>query len=313
MGEKVFRSILFLTLTCRAAWADQACTALASAKETALVEYVRKEYKLDGTVALKLAKNEIVTGSCYRELTFEGKSSVKTWQLTLYLSPDGRFLTSELFDTTVDPIERERRKREALMAGLMQNKGSSKGADHAPVTVVEFSDFECPYCRRFADLVDQVWPEERDRVRIVFHHLPLSIHSWARAAAEGAACAQLQSSDAFWAVHDQLFRHQGEITSENVKQKLVEFAARINSLDQRAFQSCMDNELSLGLVFRDMNLAAANDVNATPTLFVNGHRISGVKDAAQLRGVIEDAAKEASSGRADRRLSSEPQTGLALR
>jgi predicted DsbA family dithiol-disulfide isomerase len=295
MCKQLFRFTLFLTFACCAARAGQDCQMFSPAKETALIEYVRKEYKLDGTVAVKLAKNEIVTGSCYRELTFEGKSSVKTWQLNLYLSPDQRFLTSELLDTTVDPVERERRKRAALMSGLVQNKGTSKGSEHAAVTIVEFSDFECPYCRRFADLVEQVWPEERDRVRIVFHHLPLSIHSWARTAAEGAACAQLQGSDAFWAMHEQLFHHQQELTAENINQKLAEFSAAIKGLDQPVFQSCMDNQLSLGLVFRDMNLASANDVNATPTLFVNGHRMSGVKDAAQLRAVIEDAANERSS------------------
>ncbi len=136
----------------------------------------------------------------------------------MYLSPDGRFLTNELFDTTVDPVEEERRKAAALMAGLVPNKGASKGLDHAPVTIVEFSDFECPFCRRFADLMKQVLPAEKNQVRIVFHHFPLSMHPWARAAAEGAACARLQSSEAFWAMHDQLFQHQQEINANNVKQ-----------------------------------------------------------------------------------------------
>jgi protein-disulfide isomerase len=80
------------------------------------------------------------------------------------------------------------------MAGLVPNTGSSKGSDAAPVTIVEFSDFECPYCRKFADVMREVLPEEKDRVRIVFHHFPLPMHPWARLAAEGAACAQLQSS-----------------------------------------------------------------------------------------------------------------------
>ena len=81
-----------------------------------------------------------------------------------------------LFDTTVDPAQEQRRKAEALMAGLVQNKGASKGSDLAPVTIVEFSDFECPFCRKFADLMKQVLPAEKDRVGIVFHHMPLSIH-----------------------------------------------------------------------------------------------------------------------------------------
>lgn len=101
-------------------------------------------------------------------------------------------------------------------------------------------------------------------------------------------------------MHDQLFRHQQEITADNIRSKVGDFAALIEGLDQPVFQRCMENQLSLGLVFRDMNLASANDVNATPTLFVNGHRISGVRDAAELRKLIADAATDASGGRADR-------------
>lgn len=123
--------------------AAQNCPALSVEKKSVLVEYVRKEYKLDSGAGLKIVKDKPVKGSCYRELTFEGKSSVKAWQIIMYLSPDGRFLTGELFDTTVDPAEEQRRKAEALMAGLVQNKGASKGPDLAPVTIVEWSE---PFC-----------------------------------------------------------------------------------------------------------------------------------------------------------------------
>src|SRR6185437_4809945 len=142
------------------------------------------------------------------------------------------------------------------MADLADNRGPSKGSATAPVTSVEFSDFECPYCKKFTDILAQVWPEEKDQVRVVFHHMPLSIHPWARVAAEGAACAQLQSADAFWSMHDQIFQHQEDITAANVKQKLPEYAQPIKALDLKTFQSCLDNEMSLGLVFRDMNLAS---------------------------------------------------------
>jgi len=71
------------------------------------------------------------------------------------------------------------------------------------------------------------------------------------------------------------------------------FAKDIKGLDVNSFQSCLENEMSLGLVFRDMSLASANEVNATPTLFINGHRVAGVKSADDLRQLIAEAAKEA--------------------
>src|SRR5271170_5637300 len=201
------------------------CTSdLSDARKIDLVRYVRNKYKIPSSVNLKLSKDETIPGTCYRDLTFEGTSPAKTWQLTLYLSPDQRFLATQVFDTSVDPVEEERQKNAALMAGLAQNKGSGKGPDRALVTVVEFSDFQCPYCRKLADLMDHLPPAEKDQIRIVFHHMPLAMHPWARAAAEGAACAQLQNSEGFWTLHDQLFRHQNEITQENIKRKLVDFA-----------------------------------------------------------------------------------------
>ncbi|HST78715.1 MAG TPA: DsbA family protein [Verrucomicrobiae bacterium] len=178
------------------------------------------------------------------------------------------------------------------MADLADNRGPSKGSATAPVTIVEFSDFQCPYCKKFTDILTQVWPEEKDQVRVVFHHMPLSMHSWARVAAEGAACAQLQNADAFWSMHDQLFEHQQEITADNIKQKLSEYSHTIKLLDTTSFKNCLDNEMSLGLVFRDMNLASANNVQGTPTLFINNHRIPGVRDANQLRELIAQARQE---------------------
>lgn len=268
------------------------CTRLPEDKKKALSDYVRKKYRLPNSVSISLAKDAPILRNCFHELTFEGSSAIKKWELKLYLSPDGRYLTSDLFDTQVDPIEEERRNAQALMASLSENKGSSVGPDHAPVTIIEFSDFECPYCRKFASMMEQIPAAEKSKVRVVFHHLPLSMHPWARAAAVGAGCAQLQNSKAFWALHDQLFREQDQITAGNIKMKLLQFARSTKSLDAATFQSCLDNEMSLGLVFRDMNLASSNDINSTPTLFINGHRLPGVKDSSELRDLIAQAAKE---------------------
>ena len=213
----------------------------------------------------------------------------------MYLSPDGCFLKGELLDTATDPVEQEQLKAKALMTGLVENKGTTKGPENAPVTIVEFSDFQCPFCRKFADLMEEVLPAKRDKVRVVLHHMPLSIHSWARPVAVGAACAQLQSSRAFWSLHDQLFQHRQEITASNVKGKLMQYAQNKKGLDTHSFQTCLDNEMSLGLVFRDMNLAVSNNVQGTPSLFVNGRRVPSVKNADQLKRLIAEAEPEARS------------------
>jgi protein-disulfide isomerase len=176
------------------------------------------------------------------------------------------------------------------MSDLSHQSGASQGPADAPVTLVEFSDFQCPFCRNFSVVLKEVLATDRDRIRVVFHHMPLSMHAWARTAAEGAACAQLQNSASFWAIHDKLFETQREITASNVREKLLAFAHETRTLDVAAFQTCLDNQLSLGLVFQDLDLASTAQVSGTPTVFLNGRRLTGVKDAAALRAAVVEAS-----------------------
>lgn len=280
-------------LSASAGWARGGeCEQLSAAKRDALLRYVSQKYKLPDSVSLTLLSDDLLKGSCFHRITFKGAGALNEWNLQLYVSPDGRYLTSDLFDTTVDPGEEERSKARALMAGLSENKGTSTGPELAPVTIVEFSDFQCPYCKQFSESLRQVLVNDARDVRVVFHHMPLSIHPWARQAALGAACGQLQSSQAFWSIHDRLFEEQASLTAANIKGKLLQFAETVPDIKMAAFRSCVENDMSLGLVFHDINLAKANGVNATPTLFVNGHRVEGIKDAAQLRSLIDDALRD---------------------
>jgi protein-disulfide isomerase len=264
-------------------------------QERTLSNYVRKRYRLPDNIALSLKKETPVNG-CFRELIFEGKSSFKTWELTLYASPDARFLASDLFDTTVDPAQEQRAKDEAFLKGLVQGATATRGPANAPVTMVEFSDFECPFCRNFANVLNEALSTGGDDVRVVFHHMPLSIHPWARMAAEAAGCAQLQSNEAFWSLHDQIFQEQAAITKENAKEKLAEIAKNSKGVDAAAIDKCLTTGMSVGLVLKDLNVAESYKINATPTVFINGHRIQGVQNAAKLREIIAEARKEASEG-----------------
>lgn len=259
----------------------------------AITEYVRKKYKLTDAIALSLNRDAAVRDTCFRELTFEGKSAFKTWELTLYASPDGRFLSSDLLDTTIDPVLEQKAKDEATMKGLVEGASATRGPEKATVTIVEFSDFECPFCGKFARILDEALASDGKDVRVVFHHMPLSVHPWARMAAEAAGCAQLQSNQAFWALHDGIFQIQASITAENAKEKLGELAAKSKEVDAREFQKCTTSAMSVGLVLKDMSVADSYQINATPTVFINGHRIRPVDSAAKLREMIAEARKEA--------------------
>ena len=90
-------------------------------------------------------------------------------------------------------------------------------------------------------------------------------------------------------LHGRLFDGQADTTGQNIRSKLINYAATVKALNMTAFKSCLDNEMSLGLVLRDVNLAESNQISGTPTIFIDGRRIDGVRTAAELMAFIDNA------------------------
>src|SRR5712692_5374050 len=110
---------------------DPGCaTKLSEDRKNVLLRYVRQKYGMLDSIALAVKADSLVKDTCYRQIVFEGTSDVRTWDLTLYSSPDERFLASDLLDMSLDPIEENRQKNQQLMCALSANKGASKGSDH---------------------------------------------------------------------------------------------------------------------------------------------------------------------------------------
>ena len=156
----------------------------------------------------------------------------------------------------------------------------AKGRDGAPVTIVEFSDFQCPACAHaFLDLQDVV--RRRSDVRLVFRHFPLDqhcndgiehgVHPMACVAACAAECAAQQGK--FWEYHDLLFENQAGLARDNL------FAfARDLGLDMQRFRTCLDAPETLELVREDVRAGDSLGIESTPTIFINGRRIPGALD-----------------------------------
>jgi len=160
----------------------------------------------------------------------------------------------------------------------------ARGPQDAPVTMIEFSDFQCPYCARFfRDTLPLILGNYGDRVRFVYRDFPLtSIHSLAQKAAEAAECADDQG--AFWKYHDLLFENQSALDEESLKG----YAASLG-LDTVAFNDCLTSGKYTAEVRKDVQDGLAAGVQGVPTFFINGVPIAG----AQAYPVFEDAIEAA--------------------
>jgi protein-disulfide isomerase len=186
----------------------------------------------------------------------------------VFVSKDGKtLLRGEMYDMNADPFAANRAK-----AHLEGNP--SKGPADARVTVVEFADFQCPHCRELYEQLKAV--EARyPQVRIVYKDFPLTnIHPWAQTAALGGRCAFEQSPAAFWKVHDSIFDNQDVLSTENVWDKLVEFATQAG-LSADLFKACLSSPDAERAVDANRADGVALDVNSTPTVYVNGRPLVG--------------------------------------
>ncbi len=166
-------------------------------------------------------------------------------------------------------------------------EGPSLGPVDAPVTIIEFSDFQCPYCGRASSTVKELHERYPEQVRIVYRHLPLTaIHPNARPAAEAAACAEAQGK--FWEFHDKLFANQSALSPADLQRYAQEVG-----LDMPAFDSCVTERKTQAQVDKDLGAAMAAATAAgkrglgTPAFFVNGMLLSGAKPADEFYRLID--------------------------
>jgi len=161
------------------------------------------------------------------------------------------------------------------------NDAPSKGAKQPKITVVEFSDFQCPFCSRVTPTLAQIEKEYGDRVEIVFKHLPLRIHPKAPAAHAAAEAAHRQGK--FWEMHDKIFANQQSLTTETFET----YAAEIG-LDVEQYKKDAASEEVLASVNADVAQAGKLGVTGTPGFFVNGRFLSGAQPLAAFKKLIDE-------------------------
>jgi protein-disulfide isomerase len=243
-----------------------------------LVEYYRRKANIppSTSVEVKDLKDSKIKGAKSGVLSAGGRD------MEFILSDDGHYAVfGDIEDLTVDPF-----------AGVMKKislKGKPhKGPENAKVTIVEYSDFQCPFCSRgYQTMENQVLKDYGDKVMFIYKNFPLPMHPWAEPAAVASECALQQKPEAFWKLYNYYFSNQRDITKDNIKDKSLE-ALKDDGIDAAKFTDCFDNKKTLDLVKADQSEGSSVGVNGTPAFIINGRLISGAQPYDNFKAVIDD-------------------------
>ncbi len=251
---------------CKAASADMAFTVKALAE-------------------MRKSCDELATKLC-ADLGEETESCKLVKEKTPSFPPDRCKSMMGQYDKVLAELKAQEAKNKPLdaaqQAALAKDAKLAAGPENAPVTVVEFSDFECPYCSRGADALNEIKKKYPKDVRIVFRQFPLSFHKNAHLAAQAAAAAGEQGK--FWQYHDLLFKNQRALTRAD----LEKYAKEVG-LNMAKFNKALDEKTHAESVDADMKLGGTVAVQGTPTMFVNGKRVANPTDAAAVSKAIDQA------------------------
>jgi protein-disulfide isomerase len=206
----------------------------------------------------------------------------------LYAVPGGKFaIAGDMIPFGADPFAATR----ATLAE--QAKGVSRGPANAIVTVVEFSDLQCPFCRGAQPIIDRLVAETG--ARLVFQPFPLPIHPWALKAAAYAECAAQQKHDSFWGFINGVYEDQSNINDANLDAKLAGIATAAGG-NAKQIATCAATSAVNSRIQQSIELGKSVGVGSTPTIFINGRKVTGLADLPfeHLKALVEFEAAESS-------------------
>jgi len=206
-------------------------------------------------------------------------------QIKAYLQQNGQQEARDKYFKTLEAKYKVDYLIEPMRIEVAANGFPAKGPASAPVTIVEFSDFQCPFCSRVTPTLQEVVSKYGNKIRLVFRQFPLPMHPNAAKAAEASLCANEQGK--FWEMHDAMFKDQAGLAVDGLKSK----AAGIAGINAASFNSCLDSGKETPAVQSDVKAGAKAGVNGTPAMFVNGRFVSGVVSADDLSKVIDEELK----------------------
>jgi len=220
--------------------------------------------------------NEIISIKEFKESKLaglkEGTFNMGNREVPIFVSSSGQYLILDvtgggIYDSTIDP-------HKETMEKISLENIPTKGAEGATVTVVEYSDFQCPFCKRGKDMLPEILKTYDGKIKLAYKQLPLRNHNWARLAAIASICVYQQGNDKFWEFHDLLFDNQKEINPENSEEIFKGYAKDLG-LDPKKFDACLVDEKVAARVDSEIEEAISIGVQSTPTFVVNGMIVQG--------------------------------------
>jgi protein-disulfide isomerase len=171
------------------------------------------------------------------------------------------------------------------------------GSDDAPVTIIEFGDLECPFCARaFNEIEAVVNTTHKGHVRLIFKHFPLNIHPWAMQAAIASECVRRQNPKAFWPFVNDIYRDQGAINPQNLRDHVTAYVRQLG-LDQQVLNACIMAPGAEAQVVQDRDDGNAIGINSTPTFLVNAIELVGLPSDKTFEYVVNSELKQHQASR----------------
>ncbi|HJQ84597.1 MAG TPA: thioredoxin domain-containing protein [Candidatus Binatia bacterium] len=247
-----------------------------------LIKYYRKKQNVPPAqkVTVTGLKDSSIKGA--KEGTLEIGEGPGAQKVGFIASPDMHFAVfGAVEDVTADPSK-------AIMGKITLKGEPHKGGENAKVTIVEYSDFQCPFCSKGYNTIEkQVLTNYGDKVKFYYKHYPLPFHPWAKPGAIGVECAKEQKPEAYWKLYGALFENQGQITADNLKAKSTEYLQG-TGVDMTKWNDCFDNKKTAAKVDAQMAEGSSVGVRGTPGFIINGRLVSGAQPFENFKNIIDD-------------------------
>jgi protein-disulfide isomerase len=249
-----------------------------------IIHYVRQRFNIPDTVKLTVSEFRASAYPDFYQTVVTVDDGKNKRSQPFFVSKDGRYLVEgNIYTLGGEP-------RKEIVRLISMKDQPTQGPANAPVTIVEYSDLECPTCAHLHEMLEtDIIPKYGDKVRVVFKEFPLTeVHDWALTAAVAAECAYQIDPSKFVAFRSLIFKNQAALQASHIRDLLLHLAAEAE-LDNLKLASCIDSQTALPRVESSLHEGQAIGVSSTPTTFVNGRILVGAPALNDLYKLIDEA------------------------